>query len=218
MMPVMDGMTLCKEIKSKFETSHIPILLLTAKTSETDRTQAYEIGADSYLTKPFNLTVLHARIHNLLRARERKNQDFKKQIVFEAKELNYTSIDEEFLQKAIDCVHQHLDEPEYDLAHFLQDMGTSRSTLFRKMKSLTGLSYVSFIRNVRLKAACQIMEEKKNVRISELAYAVGFNDPRYFSTCFKKEFGMQPREWFEHFVQHEQRATDEDIHTSACKK
>ena len=97
-------------------------------------------------------------------------------------------------------------------------MGTSRSTLFRKMKSLTGLSYVSFIRNVRLKAACQIMEEKKNVRISELAYAVGFNDPRYFSTCFKKEFGMQPREWFEHFVQHEQRATDEDIHTSACKK
>lgn len=216
MMPVMDGIEFCKEVKNNFETCHIPVLLLTAKTSEADRANAYESGADSYLCKPFNLTVLHARINNLLKARERTNRDFKKQLVFEAKELNYTSIDEEFLQKAIDCVHRHLDDPEYDQAQFVEDMGTSRSTLFRKMKSLTGLSYVSFIRNVRLKAACQIMEEKKNVRISELAYAVGFNDPRYFSTCFKKEFGMQPREYFDRFVMgQEVKSTSEDPGVSA---
>ncbi|WP_455585558.1 hybrid sensor histidine kinase/response regulator transcription factor [Bacteroides sp.] len=214
MMPVMDGIEFCKEVKNNFETCHIPILLLTAKNSEADRANAYESGADSFLNKPFNLTVLHARINNLLKARERMNRDFKKQLVFEAKELNYTSIDEEFLQKAIDCVHSHLDDPEYDQAQFVEDMGTSRSTLFRKMKSLTGLSYVSFIRNVRLKAACQIMEEKKNVRISELAYAVGFNDPRYFSTCFKKEFGMQPREYFDRFVMGQDKnhpETSEDV-------
>ncbi|MDL2213704.1 response regulator [Bacteroides sp. OttesenSCG-928-J23] len=203
MMPVMDGVAFCREVKNNLETSHIPVLLLTAKTGEADRVDAYQSGADAYLNKPFNLSILHARINNLLRARERTGRDFKKQLVFEAKELNYTSLDEEFLQKAIDCIHRHLDDPDYDQSRFVEDMGTSRSTLFRKMKSLTGMSYVSFIRNVRLKAACRIMEEKKNVRISELAYAVGFNDPRYFSTCFKKEFGMQPREYFEKYVQTE---------------
>lgn len=203
MMPVMDGVAFCREVKNNIETSHIPVLLLTAKTGEADRVDAYQSGADAYLNKPFNLSILHARINNLLKARERTGRDFKKQLVFEAKELNYTSLDEEFLQKAIDCIHQHLDDPDYDQGQFVEDMGTSRSTLFRKMKSLTGMSYVSFMRNVRLKAACRIMEEKKNVRISELAYAVGFNDPRYFSTCFKKEFGMQPREYFEKYVQGE---------------
>ncbi|GAB1415751.1 hybrid sensor histidine kinase/response regulator transcription factor [Paludibacter sp.] len=201
MMPVMDGVELCKKIKSNFESSHIPVLLLTAKTGEADRINAYDSGADSYLTKPFNLSLLHSRIKNLLKTRERTNKDFKKQLVFEAKELNYTSIDEEFLKKAIDCIHKNLSDPDYDQTRFVNDMGTTRSTLFRKMKSLTGLSYVSFIRNVRLKAACRIMEEKRSVRISELAYAVGFNDARYFSTCFKKEFGMQPREYYDKYVQ-----------------
>lgn len=212
MMPVMDGVEFCKIIKNEFEYSHIPVLLLTAKTGEMDRINAYDSGADSYLTKPFNLSILHARIKNLLKARERINRDFKKQLVFEAKELNYTSIDEEFLQKAIECVHENLSDPSYDQTQFVKDMGTSRSTLFRKMKSLTGLSYVSFIRNVRLKAACHIMEEKKNIRVSELAYAVGFNDPRYFSTCFKKEFGMLPREYYEKFIlgQDDENVLDND--------
>ncbi|MDR2085945.1 MAG: response regulator [Dysgonamonadaceae bacterium] len=209
MMPVMDGIEFCKKIKSEFETSHIPVLLLTAKTGETDRIDAYEAGADSYLHKPFNLRVLHARINNLLKTRERLNKDFKKQLVFEAKELNYSTIDEDFIQKAIDCVYNNLNNPQYDQAQFAKDMGTSRSALFRKMKSLTGLSYVSFIRNVRLKAACRIMEEKKNIRISELAYAVGFSDPRYFSSCFKKEFGMQPREYFEKFSLNKDKENNE---------
>ena len=200
MMPEMDGIEFCQYIKNKFETSHIPVILLTAKNKEEDRVEAYESGADGFISKPFNLSVLHARISNLLRSRERMGKDFKKQLVFEAKELNYTSVDEDFLQRAIDCVNRHLDEPEFDQARLLEEMHMAKSTFFRKLKSLTGLSYVSFIRNIRMKAACRIMEEQKHIRISELAYAVGYNDPRYFSNSFKKEFGMLPSEYLERFA------------------
>ena len=200
MMPVMDGIEFCRNIKGNFDTSHIPLILLTAKKQEEDRVEAYESGADAFITKPFNLSVLHARIGNLLKSRERVMKDFKKQLVFEAKELNYTSMDEDFLQRAIDCVNRHLDDPNFDQTQFLEEMNTTKSTFFRKLKSLTGLTYVSFIRNIRMKAACRIMEEKKHVRISELAYAVGYNDPRYFSSIFKKEIGMQPSEYMERFT------------------
>ena len=200
MMPVMDGIEFCRNIKGNFDTSHIPLIMLTAKKQEEDRVEAYESGADAFITKPFNLSVLHARIGNLLKSRERVMKDFKKQLVFEAKELNYTSMDEDFLQRAIDCVNRHLDDPNFDQTQFLEEMNTTKSTFFRKLKSLTGLTYVSFIRNIRMKAACRIMEEKKHVRISELAYAVGYNDPRYFSSIFKKEIGMQPSEYMERFT------------------
>ncbi len=200
MMPEMDGIEFCKQMKGSLETSHIPIVLLTAKNREEDRAEAYDAGADGFITKPFNLSVLHARINNLLKQKERVSGDFKKQLVFETNELNYTSIDENFLQQAIDCVNRHLSDPDFDQQMFLDEMGTSKSTLYRKLKSLTGLNSSAFIRNIRLKAACRIMEEKRHIRVSELAYAVGFNDPKYFSVCFKKEFGMQPSEYLEKFV------------------
>ncbi|WP_300701741.1 two-component regulator propeller domain-containing protein [Bacteroides sp.] len=200
MMPEMDGIELCQYIKNNIDTSHIPIILLTAKNKEEDRVEAYESGADGFISKPFNLSVLHARISNLLRSRLRIMKDFKKQLVFEAKDLNYTTLDEEFLQHAIECINRHLDDADYDQTRFLEEMHTTKSTCFRKLKSLTGLTYVSFIRNIRMKAACRIMEEKKNLRISDLAYAVGYNDARYFSSSFKKEFGMLPSEYMERFT------------------
>ena len=207
MMPVMDGIELCKHVKNKLEFSHIPIILLTAKNKEEDRAEAYEVGAEAFIGKPFNLSVLHARIRNLLRYKERMAKDFKNQLVFEAKELNYTSIDEEFLQRAIDCVNRHLDDCEFDQGQFVDEMGTSKSTLYKKLKSLTGLNTSAFIRNIRLKAACGLMEDKGSVvRVSELAYAVGFNDPKYFSLCFKKEFGMLPTEYMERFVNEEKES------------
>lgn len=212
MMPEMDGIELCRYIKGNFDTSHIPIILLTAKNKEEDRVEAYESGADGFISKPFSLSVLHARISNLLRNRQRAMKDFKKQLVFEAKELDYTSIDEEFLQRAIDCVNRHLNDADFDQTRFLEEMHTTKSTSFRKLKSLTGLTYVSFIRNIRMKAVCRIMEEKKRIRISELAYAVGYNDPRYFSSCFKKEFGMQPSEYMERFTQ-DGEMLEEDLKT-----
>ena len=202
MMPEMDGIEFCKYVKGHLEMSHIPMILLTAKNKEEDRAEAYEIGADAFISKPFNLTVLHARIRNLLKYKGRMARDFKNQIVFEVKDLNYTSLDEDFIQRAIHCVNNHLEDPNFDQAQFADEMRTSKSTLYKKLKSLAGLNTSSFIRNVRLKAACRIMEEKgTNVRVSELAYAVGFNDPKYFSSCFKKEFDMLPSEYIERFIQ-----------------
>ena len=201
MMPVMDGIEFCRYVKNKLEMSHIPVILLTAKNKEEDRAEAYEVGADAFISKPFNLAVLHARIRNLLKYKQRMAHDFKNQLVFEAKELNYTSLDEEFMQRAIDCVNRHLEDSEFDQLQFVEEMNTSKSTLYKKLKSLAGLNTSAFIRNIRLKAACRIMEEKGSaVRISDLAYAVGFNDPKYFSSCFKKEFGMLPTEYQERFL------------------
>ena len=118
MMPEMDGIEFCKTVKNNLNTSHIPIILLTAKTREEDRVQAYESGANGFLTKPFSLSVLHAKIKNLLSDKERVNSDFKKQLVFEVKELNYTDLDEKFLSQAVDCVNAYLENPDFDQEQF----------------------------------------------------------------------------------------------------
>lgn len=200
MMPEMDGIEMSSAIKNNIEYSHIPIILLTAKTDEKDRAEAYESGADAFISKPFNLNVLHARIKNLLRNRERIAHDFKSQLVFDMKEMNITNLDETFLQKAFDCVNQHLDDSSFDQQQFSEEMGVSKSTLYNKLKTLTGLNTSAFITNIRMKAACRIMDQNRQIRISELAYAVGFNDPKYFSSCFKKEFNMRPTEYLERFA------------------
>jgi signal transduction histidine kinase/ligand-binding sensor domain-containing protein/CheY-like chemotaxis protein len=200
MMPVMNGIEFCKAVKSKFEISHVPIILLTAKTKEEDRIEAYDSGADGFISKPFNLNVLHSKIKNLLKSKERTAQEFKKQFIFEVKDMNFTSMDEEFLARAIDCVHKHIDDTNFDQQHFADALSISKSTLYKKLKSLTGLNTSSFIRNIRLKTACKIIDEKKKLRISELAYAVGFNDPKYFSACFKKEFGLIPSEYLDRIL------------------
>lgn len=202
-MPEMDGMELTREIKADLEICHIPVILLTAKSTEEDRGEGYTAGADAYLTKPFNLSALHARIKSLLKVKQRAADDFKRQLAFEIQDLNYTDMDEKFLQDAIDCVNRNLSNSEFDVSQFVEEMGTSRTTLHKKLKSLTGLNTTGFVRNVRLKAACRIMDENKTIRISELAYSVGFNDPKYFSICFKKEFGMQPTEYIEKYTEGE---------------
>ena len=202
MMPVMNGIELCKYMKGRLEYSHIPIILLTAKNLEEDRAEAYEVGADAFISKPFHTSVLRARIRNLLKKREQTVYDFRKQLIFDAKELEYTNLDKDFVQRAVDCVNRHLTEEGFDQSQFADEMDTSKSTLYRKLKSLTGMSTSGFIRNVRLKAACRLMEEQKeNIRVSELAYATGFSDPKYFSVCFKKEFGVSPTEYFEQNIQ-----------------
>lgn len=195
MMPVMNGMELCRRVKTTFETCHIPLILLTAKTGDEDHVEGYEAGADGYICKPLRLSILLAKIDNLLKRRKRMGVDFRKQLVFEAKELNYTSMDEAFIQKAIDCVNSHLDDCDFEHAQFIAEMGMARTTLADKLKLLTGLTPSGFISNVRLQAACRLIDEKKKIRIADLAYAVGFNDPKYFSSCFKKKFGLSPTEY-----------------------
>lgn len=195
MMPEMDGVELCCKVKEKFETCHIPVILLTAKISDEDQVVGYQSGADGYICKPLRLSVLLAKIDNLLKKSNRMGIDFRKQLVFEAKELNYTSMDEAFIQKAIDCVNAHLDDYNFEHAKFMAEMGMARTTLADKLKLLTGFTPSGFINNVRLQAACRLIDEKKKIRVSDLAYAVGFSEPKYFSLCFKKKFGLTPTEY-----------------------
>lgn len=115
--------------------------------------------------------------------------------MFEVNKLEYTSIDEAFLQKVIDCVNAHLSDTDFSLEKFVFEVGTSRTVLTEKLKTLTGLTPSNFILNVRLTTACKLMEEQRKVRISDLAYAVGFNNPNYFSMCFKKKYGLSPKEY-----------------------
>ena len=201
MMPVMDGLELTKNIKADPNFQHLPIILLTAKTQEEDRAEALQIGADSYVTKPFKLSDLELRINNIVENRQRVKEEFISKIG-EPQPLPHPSIeptaDDLFLKRASECVYAHLDDSDYDRNAFASDMGASASTLYNKLRALTGLSVGSFIRDIRMKEAMRIAQNQPDIRISDLAYKVGFKDPKYFSTCFKKDFGMQPTEYIEH--------------------
>ena len=194
MMPGMDGIELCRRIKDTFEYCHIPVILLTAKSADEDRIEGYDSGADGYVTKPFNLQLLYAQIANQLRKLELRGSRFRSQPVFEVGTLEYTSMDEKFMRRAIACVNAHLDDCEFALADFSREMNMSRTVLTEKLKSLTGLTPSAFVIDIRLRAAYHLLEEQQRIRIADLAYAAGFNDPKYFSTCFKKKFGVSPKE------------------------
>ena len=194
-MPEMDGVELTRRIKQDVEVCHIPVVMLTAKRADEDRDAAYAVGADAYLTKPFSLPALHARIESLLRSRLHAADDFRHQLTIDTDQLHFTDIDQQFLSRAVDCVNRHMSDASFDVLQFAAEMGASRSTLYKKLRSLTNLNPTGFVRNIRLKAASQILQQNPTVRINELAYSVGFNDPKYFSICFKKEFGIQPTEY-----------------------
>ncbi len=195
MMPVMDGIELCRKIKETFEYCHIPVILLTAKNSDESRIDGYNSGADGYVTKPFNLQLLYAQIVNQLKKLEHRGSNFRSQTVFEVEKLEYTSMDEKFMRRAMECVNAHIDNCEFSQADFTREMSMSRTVLTEKLKSLTGLTPSAFIIDVRLRAAYRLLEEQQKMRVADLAYASGFNDPKYFSTCFKKKFGLSPKEF-----------------------
>jgi signal transduction histidine kinase/ligand-binding sensor domain-containing protein/DNA-binding response OmpR family regulator len=196
MMPEMDGLTLCRKIKNDIATSHINMLMLTAKNSTEDRIDCYNAGADAYIAKPFELAVLNARVKNLIGKRIQKTDKFQHTHEINISSMEYNSIDEVFLQQAVKKVEEKMADETFDFDQFSIDMSTSKSTLHRKLKSLTGLSPGEFIRNIRLKHAA-IMLTNNIGNVSEIAYAVGFNDPKYFSRCFKIEFGLTPKEYQE---------------------
>ena len=197
MMPNVDGIKFTKWLKSDINFCHIPIILLTAKCSESDRAESYDIGADGFIAKPFSNNVLLAKINNLLRTKDFFAKKFQKQLVLEMKDFNFTSMDEEFITRAANCVHENLNDSDFGQVQLSEKMAVSKSTLYRKITSLTGMNPSAFIRNIRVKAAYKIITTNSNVKIAELAYSVGFNDPKYFSTCFKKEFGILPSEFIE---------------------
>ena len=194
MMPVMDGLTLCRKIKDNFDISHTPVLLLTAKNQIEDRIDSYNAGADAYISKPFEMDVLIARLSSLLFNKQKRNQEFQSTLSIHPKNYENNSIDGQFLKDAIKIVEDNLANFEFTHEQLIDTMNTSKSTLYRKIKSLTGLSPSDFVRNIRLKHACLMLKGDIG-NISDIAYAVGFNDPKYFSTCFKSEFGLTPREF-----------------------
>jgi AraC-like DNA-binding protein len=179
----------------------LPIILLTAKTQEEERNKSLLIGADDYITKPFKMGDLMVRINNIVENRKRIRREYKAQTIEESRlrtQIDPTpSADEEFLRKAIDCAYAHLADSDFDRDAFAAEMGASASTLYNKLRSLTGLNVSAFIRDIRMKEAKRMAQTVPDLRVSDLAYKVGFKDPKYFATCFKKEFGMQPSEYLE---------------------
>nr|WP_288833023.1 hybrid sensor histidine kinase/response regulator transcription factor [uncultured Flavobacterium sp.] len=194
MMPKVDGFELCKRIKSNVQTSHIPVILLTARTSEELKLTGYQSGADEYLAKPFNLEILLLRIEKLITQKNQRQSAFSKKLEVNPKEITITSIDEQLIEKALDCMEKNMDNPDYSVQQFSQDLGMDRTVLYKKMHSITGLAPSEFIRSIRLKRAAQLLIQGQ-YPVAEVAEKVGFNTQKYFSKYFKEAFGVSPSKY-----------------------
>ena len=199
MMPKMDGFKLCNKLKSDERTSHIPLILLTAKASSEDKIEGFETGADDYIMKPFEPEELKARIKNLIEQKIRIHEHFKKQEIFEFDHPNITSIDKKFLQKAFGIINQNISNYLFSVELFAESLNLSTSLLHKKFVSLTGEPPGELLRRIRLKKAVELIEQKFG-NISEIALEVGFNNPAYFSECFKKQFGVPPSQYHHDFI------------------
>ncbi len=201
MMPVMDGFELCRKIKDDINTSHIPVILLTAKDLMEDKAEGYAAGADSYLTKPFSSRLLLSRINNLLRVRRQMAQAIAKHIAVPGKEAEvaekqpkFSPIDQRFLDKLEAFVLEHLDEPGLDVGYIASEMCMSHSTLYRKIKSLIGITVNEYIRRTRLRRAAEMLDEAE-YGVSEISDRTGFSTPSYFRQCFKEAYGVTPSDY-----------------------
>lgn len=196
MMPLLDGIAFCKALKSHVATSHIPVILLTARTSLIFEVEGLETGADDYIVKPFSPKVLQLKVRNLLRSREAFKNIFRDQKVLqiEPKKVTLNSTDEKFVQQLLESVEENISNTDYSVETLNMDMGMSRTLLYKKLKALTGLSPNEFIRSIRLKRAAQLLEQNE-MTVAEVTYEVGFQDLQYFRECFKKFFGVTPSEY-----------------------
>ncbi len=193
MMPVMDGLELTEQLKTNTATSHIPVIMLTAKNLEEHRAEGYEHGADSYITKPFHSKVLLARIENLLRQRQLLKNLYQgtKEAEKEISEAHLEDRDKQFLKQLQAIIQKNLSDSEFGVEDMGQQIGLSRVQLYRKVKAMTGSSVVDLLRKARLAKARRLLETR-SMSVSEVAYEVGFSAPSYFTKCFKEEYGMLP--------------------------
>lgn len=190
-MPEMDGIELCRQLKTDVSTSHIPVILLTARTSLIYKLDGYDTGADDYVTKPFNLQLLEARIRNLIRIRQQLKRRFSHGIDLSPSEVAVTSLDEKFMQQVMGIVEDHMDDFEFSVEQLSKEVGMSRMQLYRKLKALTGKSPNQVLRTIRMKRAAQLLKTGQ-YNVSEVTYMVGFQDLKYFRERFKEEFGVSP--------------------------
>ena len=194
MMPGTDGLELCEVLKKDERTSHIPIILLTAKAGEEDQYEGLTTGADAYITKPFKIKLLETRVNNLIESRKALRERYSQEVVLKPKDIAITDLDEQFLERVQEVMDQRLVESGFSAREFSGALGMSRMQLHRKLKALTGLSATEFVRSQRLKLAASLLQTS-NSNISQIGYQVGFNDPSYFAKCFKEAYGCSPTEY-----------------------
>jgi len=191
MMPVMDGLQFCNLLKNDEIISHIPVILLTALSDDEDRIKGFSTGADGYLVKPFDPSLLKTRIENIIKSRIALKRKFSGEVEGDTSTLTHSPIDEKFMAKITRLIQEEMDNAELDTSYLCRELGMSSSKLYRKIKQLTDLAPNEFIRTVRLKKSAQLLKTKK-YNVSEVTDLIGFNDPYYFSRCFKKQFGYPP--------------------------
>jgi len=194
MMPGMDGIELCRRVKTDRTICHIPLILLTARSSEQQQLEGIGKGADDYITKPFNFQILEAKIANIINLRKNLRLLFKNKLQIEPHEITVTSLDEQFMRKALELVEKNIAITDYSVETMSRDLGMSRTLLYKKILALTGKPPLEFIRSLRLKRAALLLS-KSQMNVSEIAFQVGFNDPKYFSKHFKNEFGVLPSKY-----------------------
>ena len=208
MMPVMDGLDMVKAIKAHRDVCHIPIILLSAKSSLDDRISGLEQGIDDYITKPFSSTYLKTRIKSLLYQRKQLQElyleqwsDQKKEapaptllVEVEPERPQIVPFDELFMKRVMEIMHEQMDNSKLTIDEFAQELGMGRTVFYQKLKSIVGISPIDFVREMRIKRAKQLMETGE-YNVSTIAYMTGFNDPKYFSKCFKKKYGVSPSEF-----------------------
>lgn len=195
MMPEMDGITFCNTIKSDVSTSHIPVILLTARTSTVFEVSGLQTGAEDYIKKPFHPAVLKTRVASILENRAKIREYFVNKLRFEpGEQLEAVGTEEKFIQRAITLIEDHIHDAEFGIENLMDSLAMSKSTLYRKLKSLTGMSITGFIRSVKLKKAAELIISK-NWKLNQVAYESGFNDYKYFKTCFQEHFGCLPSEY-----------------------
>lgn len=198
MMPIMNGIEMCRLLKQDVRTSHIPVALLTAKGSLQDQKVGYDVGADSYLTKPFSSNLLKSRLRNIIDARKKYSLSSASKFKQKQELLNesISALDKEFLKKLTAAIEENLEDEELNISYIAAQMNMSHSTLYRKIKALTNLTANEFIRKVRINFAEQLLLTNK-YNISEIMYRIGINSSSYFRQCFKEEFGMNPSEYLQ---------------------
>lgn len=196
MMPVMDGYEFTSKVKTNIETSHIPVILLTAKSGADNRFEGLKSGADYYIEKPFMAHILEQNIFNVLNTRKNLIRRFKRDAFMPVSELSHSESDKEFLDKLTHIIKSNIDRPDLDVSFLMQEMGVSRSMLHIKLKKITDCSTTEFINTVRLKEAVRLMAEKR-CNVSEAAYKTGFSSPTYFTRRFKQYYGQSPRDFLQ---------------------
>ena len=194
MMPVMSGTELCSRIKTNIYWSHIPVILLTARTAEEYQIEGFELGADDYITKPFNFDILKLRIQKFIEWTEKCHITFSQKMDVSPSEITITSLDEKLIEKAIQVVEEHLNDTDFSVEILGEFLGLSRSHLYKKLMVITGKGPADFIRTIRLKRGRQLLE-KSQLQIAEIAYEVGYNSPKRFTINFREEFGLSPSEY-----------------------